>query len=123
MLTLIEIGSTTAFNALVSLVIAGMFGSYTVPIVLVLIKRLRGETIKTGPWHLGRWGLPINILAIIFCTISIVFSFFPPFLPVTSENMNWSIVVFSGAMAFGLGYYFLRARKVYRGPIVDRLSD
>lgn len=123
LLTLIEIGSTTAFNALISIVITGLFGSYLIPITLILIKRIKHEPVRYGPWHLGPYGVAINVIAVVFCTVVILFGFFPPFLPVTPENMNWSVVVVAGAMVFGLGYYFLRARKVYRGPLVDRVAE
>ncbi|MCJ1389919.1 hypothetical protein MMC18_002776 [Xylographa bjoerkii] len=116
---LINIGSTVAFNAIVSLTIAGLYGSYMIAIVLLIFKRFSGEPIRWGPWRLGRAGLAINLFAVGFLFISIVFSFFPPGIPVTPATMNWSIVVFGGAVMFGLVYYAVRGRKQYHGPIVE----
>lgn len=75
--------------------------------------------LTTVPGLLGRWGIPINMASIIFLTIAIFFSFFPQGLPVTPVNMNWSIVVFSGEFFLGLGWYLIRGRKIYNGPIIE----
>ena len=45
---LINIGSTVAFNAIVSLTEAGLFISYLIPIILIMIKKIKGEHIKFG---------------------------------------------------------------------------
>ena len=120
LLGLINIGSTVAFSAIVSLTIAGLFTSYLIPISLMIIKRIQGDHIHWGPWRLGRSGIWINIASACFLTISIVFSFFPPALPVTPVSMNWSVVVFMGSIFVGLIYYGFHGRHVYYGPVVER---
>jgi len=117
---LINIGSTAAFNAIVSLTIAGLFLSYLFPILLMIRKRVKGEQVRMGPWTLGKFGLPCNIIAACFLVISTFFSFFPPALPVTLVTMNWSCVVFGGVVIIGLVYYVLLGRNVYHGPIIER---
>lgn len=109
-----------AFNAIVSLTIAGLFLSYLFPILLMIRKRVTGEHVRMGPWSLGKFGLPINIIASIFLIISTVFSFFPPAVPVTLVTMNWSCVVFGGVVIIGLIYYVLIGQNVYHGPIIER---
>ncbi|PYH65005.1 amino acid permease [Aspergillus vadensis CBS 113365] len=117
---LINIGSSAAFNAMISLTTAGLFSSYEIAIVLILIKKLKNEPLQYGPWKMGRlWGILINIGSICFLTITIFFSFFPEELPVTPTNMNWSIVVFMGEFLLGLGWYLVRGRKIYHGPVMD----
>jgi choline transport protein len=113
------VGSTAAFNAIISLTTAGLFLSYEIAIVLLVIKRIKREPVAYGPWTLGPFGLVINIASICFLTITVFFSFFPTALPVTPENMNWSIVVFSGELIIGLVWYAVYGRKVYNGPIVE----
>ena len=61
----------------------------------------------------------VNLFSIAFLTVSIVFSFFPPGLPVTLLTMNWSCVVFGAAVLVGLFYFAIWGRKEYHGPIVD----
>jgi choline transport protein len=116
---LINIGSTVAFNAIVSLTIAGLFISYMIPISLLITKRVTHQSVHFGPWTLGKFGLFINVYAILFLVISVVFSFFPPGIPVTPVNMNWSIAVFGGAVMFGLVFYVLRGRRIYDGPVIE----
>lgn len=117
---LINIFSTVAFNAIVSLTIAGLFISYLIPVSLIAYKRATGQHIKWGPWRLGAAGLPINVLSMVYLSITIVFSFFAPETPVTLESMNWSCLVFGGFVVIGLVYWVARGRKVYHGPVKER---
>lgn len=120
---LINIGSTVAFNAIVSLTIAGLFTSYLIPLCLLIEKRIRGEDIHYGPWKMGKkLGLVVNVSSVIYLIISIIFSFFPPATPVTAVSMNWSIVVWGGVLLLGLIWYGLIGRKQYNGPIIEQCS-
>lgn len=119
-LALINIGSTVAFNAIISVLAAGLFSSYLITIGLLIRKRLVGEPLHFGPWQLGKWGLPVNIIAWLYTLLVMVFSFFPPAIPVTAMTMNWSCVVFGGIVMFGLMYYAIIGRKQYKGPVIDR---
>jgi choline transport protein len=69
---------------------------------------------------LGKLGFAVNLFSIVFLTISIAFSFFPPCIPMTLESMNWSILVFGGTVVLGLIFYVVWGRKNYNGPIVER---
>jgi choline transport protein len=120
LICLINIGSTVAFNAIVSITIAGLFISYMIPIILMITKRLKHEPVRMGPWTLGRAGLPVNIIAVCFLLISVFFSFWPPATPVTVVTMNWSCAVFGGVVIIGLIWYGIYGRKGYNGPIIER---
>jgi amino acid transporter len=117
---LINIGSTVAFNAIVSLTEAGLFISYLIPIILIMIKKIKGEHIRYGPWRMGKAGVAVNAFSSVFLTLSVFFSFFPPVTPVTLETMNWSICVFGGFVIIGFIWYAIIGRKNYNGPIVER---
>jgi choline transport protein len=92
-----------------------------IPITLLVLKRVHDPTsLVWGPWSLGRLGIFVNIFSICFLVVSVVFSFFPPTIPVTLVSMNWSILVFGGAVVLGLGFYTVRGRKNYHGPIFER---
>lgn len=121
LLGLIQIGSSVAFNAIVSLVVAGFLSSYLVPIILMIRKRIKKEKINLGPWNLGRWGLPVNIFAAAYTLLTVVFSFFPPSIdpPVTAMTMNWSCAVYGGVVILGLVYYAVWGRKVFVGPSTE----
>ncbi|KAL8730058.1 MAG: hypothetical protein Q9181_004789 [Wetmoreana brouardii] len=117
LLALINIGSTTAFNAIVSLSVASVLASYMVPICLILRKRLLKEPIRFGPWCLGRWGLLANVIGLVYAVIGFLFSFWPGDAKVTAENMNWACLVWGTAMLFCSLWYLVRARRYYHGPI------
>ena len=87
----------------------------------MLHKRLTtpASEIAWGPFQLGRFGLPINIAAIVYTVIGIFFSFFPASAEVTPLTMNWSVLVFGAAMIFSLVFWAVHGRKVYRGPVME----
>lgn len=125
LLALINIGSSTAFNALTSLVIAAFYSSFLLSASMLLLKRLTlsADSIRWGPFRLGRLGLPINILSILFTLIGLFFSFWPPSHEVTAKTMNWSIVVYGGVMLFSIFFWFLHGRSVYTGPVIEVHND
>ncbi|KAF5973360.1 HNM1-choline permease [Fusarium coicis] len=120
LLSLINIGSTTAFNAILSLAVVSLQASYLLPILLLIWRRLfRPDTLRWGPWRLGKAGLPINIIAVIYLMYTCIFLLFPPYQPITAVNMNYASVVLGGALVFGCIYWPLRASKRYVGPLTD----
>ncbi|KAK5170645.1 uncharacterized protein LTR77_005234 [Saxophila tyrrhenica] len=119
LLGLINIGSSVAFNAIVSLVVSAYLSSYFIPIALMIRKRLRHEPIRFGPWNLGRWGLPVNCVAAVYTLVTVVFTFFPPSVPVDAQTMNYSCAVYGGVVVLGLVYYVLRGHKFYVGPSTE----
>jgi amino acid transporter len=126
LLSLINIGSTAAFNALISLTTLGFYFSYAIPIVMFAIRRRSAaRPIHFGPWSLGKLGLPVNVLAVMFCIFLIIFLPFPSILPVTGPNMNYASPVFGAVMIFATVNYFFRARHRFTGPIkeVDGASE
>lgn len=50
LLSLINIGSSTAFNAIISLSTVSLYISYLIPISCLVLKRFSGEKIAWGPW-------------------------------------------------------------------------
>jgi choline transport protein len=120
LLSLINIGSATVFNAIVSLTIAGFFGSYLVPFSLFLYRRIRyPESLTPGPWNLGRWGVWVNAFALAWSVIVLFFSFWPTSVPVSALTMNWSVVLWSGVVLFALGFWGVHGKQVYKGPVVE----
>jgi choline transport protein len=120
LLSLINIGSTTAFNAILSLSTLALYVSYLIPITLLTLKRLHHDThdMAWGPFHLGRWGLPINIFGIIYAVYVSIFLPFPPTQPVTWVNMNYAGPVLGAVLVFGAFDWFVRGRRHFHGPTV-----
>ncbi|PLB53665.1 hypothetical protein P170DRAFT_1749 [Aspergillus steynii IBT 23096] len=53
---LINIGSTVALNALITLTIGSLLNSYIVIVACVAWRRISGEPLPPRHWSLGRWG-------------------------------------------------------------------
>ncbi|KAF2465154.1 putative GABA permease [Lindgomyces ingoldianus] len=121
LLALIPLGSTTAFYALTGLTVAGFYSSFMVSASVMLWRRLTtpSANIAWGPFRLGKMGVPITIVALIYSFIGWIFSFWPPVAAVTIHTFNWSLVVYFGVVILSMAYYGLRARKTYTGPKVE----
>lgn len=117
-LSLIQLASVAAFQSVVSLAVTGLFLSYTIPISLMLLKRCRNPAaIKYGPWKMRPLtGILCNSGAIFYTLWVVVWSFFPPDIPVRRNNMNWSPVVLASTIILGFAYYALVAHKKFVGP-------
>ncbi|EED14428.1 amino acid transporter, putative [Talaromyces stipitatus ATCC 10500] len=139
LLSLISIGSTTAFNDIVALVTSGYYSSYLMASGLLLYRRLTGAIVLPdvddspyepvnnvgrrlvwGPWRIpGILGILINAFSVIYLTVALFWSFWPSFYPVTAESMNYNILIIGATLLLSIVYYIFHARKEYTGPIVE----
>ncbi|KAL8822278.1 MAG: hypothetical protein Q9191_006981 [Dirinaria sp. TL-2023a] len=117
LISLLNLGSTVALNAIVSLTISSLISSYMVSIGCIFVKRLRGYPLPHAQFSLGRWGLPINLAALVFLAAFFIFCFFPTATPVMPQSMNWNISMFGGITIFSTVYYVLYGRFHYTPPI------
>lgn len=121
LLGFIYLGNDTAFNAILSMAIIGLYLSYLLPIVYMLLYgRWTLKSHQYGAFRLGFVpGIVLNVLSIIWMITVMIFSLFPTTMPVTAKNMNYSVVVFGGWMVFGFVYYAFWARHKFCVPMVD----
>ncbi|KAK3045541.1 hypothetical protein LTR09_012884 [Extremus antarcticus] len=109
LLGLINIGSSTAFNAVISLVVASFYSSYFNAIALLTWRKLTGTAPAPGPWTIGTTpSLVVNILTLIYVVIVFIFSFFPLVIPVNLTSMNWAVVLYFGVVFIGIMFYLVR---------------
>jgi choline transport protein len=125
LLSLINIGSTTALSAILALTTSSIYISYLIPIIMLVIRRFNQDRdpIVFGPWTLGRWGLAINIYAILFGTFICIFVPFPTTIPVTALNMNYCGPVFLGLCILLVFDWLIRGRGRYVGPLKELLQQ
>ena len=72
-LSLIYIGSPTAFYAITSLMTVALLQCYMFSIGSILWRRIKyPETLPLGTFNLGKWGIPINAFAVVWCAWSFV---------------------------------------------------
>ncbi|KAF2649377.1 amino acid permease [Lophiostoma macrostomum CBS 122681] len=122
LLGFIYLGNSTAFNAILSMAILGLYASYFIPIVYFLIHgRPKLQAHEFGVFRLSKpLGVVLNLLACAWLIVAMIFSTFPTAMPVTPQNMNYSSVVMVGWTFLGGLYYFVRGRKKFEVPVVDR---
>jgi amino acid transporter len=89
--------NATAYAAVTSIAVIGLYIAYVVP---VLLRRLNPE-FSPGPWSLGRWSPFIGWVAVVWVVIICVLFVLPPTAPVTVSTFNYApvavliVVIFS----------------------------
>ncbi|KAK3318995.1 amino acid/polyamine transporter I [Apodospora peruviana] len=115
LLGLINLGSSSAFVAFISVGVISLAVSYAIPIVISMY-HFRRE-VNNARWTMGAIvGWPVNILACLFIAFECVLFSMPSLLPVDEVTMNYAIVVFFGFMVLSAVWYLVYAHKVYKGP-------
>jgi amino acid transporter len=115
-LSLINIGSSAALNAIFSLNTGSLITSYMITISCTILRRLQGHPLPIARFTLGKYGLPINIAAICYLLPVWVFSFFPGAVNPTPATMNWGVVMYAGVIITSTVYYIFKARFNYSPP-------
>ena len=110
LLGLINLGSTSAFTAFVSVGVMALQISYGIPIALSLwYKRAQ---VSQARWKLpSAIGTTANIVAICWISFETVLFSMPTVLPVTKVSMNYASVVLCGFLAIAALWYVIYARK------------
>lgn len=119
-LCLINLGSNFAFNIIIGLSSTGSLATYFCSIGCLISARLRKDPLPPARWSLGRWGMTINIIAVLWSVQVFIFCFFPVTYPVTSDSlddMNWVVIIFFAVVLLSGGFYVLHGRKHYKGPV------
>lgn len=114
---LINIGSSVAFNALISLSTVTLMGTYVMSIGSITLKRLRGEQLPHARWSLGRWSLTINCIGLFYAMYASFWSFWPCYHHVTAVNFNWAPVLFVGLIGLACVLYRYDGVGRYQGPV------
>jgi len=116
-ISLLNLGSSVALNAMVSLTISSLISSYILSVGCIFVKRLRGHPLPQAQFSLDRWGLPVNFIALVFLIAFFISCFFPIATPFTPQTMNWNATMFGGITIFSTIYYIVYGRFHYTPPI------
>lgn len=120
LLGLLNIASTAAFGAILSLTVVALNLSYLLPVVAMLYRRIRTpQMLAWGPWRLPRGvGIVVNIISICWIVFVTVFLLLPAMQPVTALNMNYASAVIGAVLIFAGIDWFVRGRKHFRGAVM-----
>ncbi|KAI0477375.1 putative GABA permease [Xylariaceae sp. FL0804] len=118
LICLIIIGSASAFNTILAFSTSGVNCAYFV-ILLCILWRRYDKSIAFPPtrYSLGRWGLPINTLALVYILGVWGFCLAPPVPHPDPSTMNWSSLLLGGILVIAFTWYLFRARYEYDGPV------
>lgn len=108
--------NATAYAAVTSIAVIGLYIAYVIP---VLLRLLAGDRFIPGPWRLGRWSKPIDIIAVLWVAFITILFLLPQVSPITALNFNYAPVAVGVVVAFAGGWWLLSARRWFRGPKVQ----
>ncbi|KAF8694665.1 hypothetical protein AX14_001959 [Amanita brunnescens Koide BX004] len=116
LLGFLSFAGPNAIGAIFSLVVISQYMSYSIPI---MARHLGRDKIARGPFHLGRFSLPIAIVAVSWMTFMIVVFFFPAYPDPGVQNMNYAVVVFGGVLILATLYFYFPkygGKYWFKGP-------
>lgn len=119
LLSLINLGSTVAFEAIISLQLMALMATYSISIGCVWYQRTLngGKHLPPAPWSLGRYGSWINGIGWLYSVYVFFWCTWPPLANPPLDTVNWAPVMFGGVLILSLVYYFVWGRRIYTGPV------
>ncbi|CAI6332184.1 unnamed protein product [Periconia digitata] len=116
---LLIFGGELAIGALFSIGAIAAFIAFTTPIFIRVF--FVKNNFRPGPWNLGRWSIPVGVVACAFVLLMVPILCFPSVTgaDLTAETMNWTVVVYGGPMFLAIIWWVVSARKWFKGPKVN----
>ncbi|WP_280702173.1 amino acid permease [Kitasatospora sp. GP82] len=111
-----DLWNATAYAAVTSVSVIGMYIAYVIPVYL----RLRqGDAFERGPWHLGRWSRPIGTLAVGWTVLISVLFMLPTVSPITVTSFNYTPVAVAVVLGSAGIWWLVSARHWFTGPRIQ----
>ena len=104
---LATIGSGT-YAVVTSISVIGLYVSYIVPVFLAWRARGSAAAVPRGPWHLGRFGAPINLIAMLWVVFITVILAIP-------DDMRAGKTIVALTIVLSV-WYLIRERRRFKGP-------
>lgn len=111
-LGLLYLGSSTAFNSMMTACISLLYVSYAIPVICLWYQGR--NNIQHGPFWLGKLGAAANILTIIWTIFCLIMYSFPSSMPAKTSNMNYVCVVYFVVVVIMLVDCFARGRRSFK---------
>ncbi len=112
--------NATAYAAVTSIAVIGLYIAYVAPVFL----RLRaGDRFTPGPWNLGRWSRPVGVVAVLWVVFIVVLFLLPQASPITALTFNYAPVAVGVVLLFAGGWWALSARHWFTGPKVQGSAE
>ncbi|WP_086667775.1 amino acid permease [Lentzea kentuckyensis] len=112
--------NATAYAAVTSIAVIGLYIAYVLP---TLLRLLQGENFQRGPWHLGKWSKPIGVVAVAWVVFITVLFMLPQASPVTAKTFNYTPIAVLVVLGFAGVWWLASARKWFKGPQVQGSAE
>ena len=115
LILVVNIGTPAIFTAVTSVAVIMIYLAYLLVTAPMLVKRLRGvwpgpDAGRSGYFSLGRFGLPVNILAVVWGA-AMALNLAWPRAEVYGEGLRWIAFIFIGAIiVLGLAWYHTKGK-------------
>ena len=108
--------NVTAYAAVTSIAVIGLYIAYVLPTFL----RLRqGDDFEPGPWQLGRWSRPIGIIAVAWVAFITILFMLPQVSPVDAATFNYTPIAVLVVLGFAGIWWLVSAKNWFTGPKVQ----
>ncbi|KAK6434174.1 GABA/polyamine transporter [Oleoguttula sp. CCFEE 5521] len=116
---LLIFGGSIAIGAIFSIGALAAFVAFTIPIFIRVF--FVGNNFRPGPWNLGRFSIPIGVVASAFVALMVPILCLPSVTgsDLDASGMNWTAVVYGGPMILVMIWWVVSARKWFKGPKVN----
>ncbi|GAA3301256.1 amino acid permease [Streptomyces cinereospinus] len=111
--------NVTAYAAVTSIAVIGLYIAYVIP---TLLRLRRGEAFERGPWHLGRWSRPVGVVAVGWVGVITVLFMLPQVSPVTWETFNYAPVAVLVVLGSATAWWLASARHWFLDPTHERTA-
>ncbi|RJE20174.1 hypothetical protein PHISCL_07491 [Aspergillus sclerotialis] len=103
--------ANTVLQAILSVSTIALTISYALPITALLV--VGRDKLPPGQFHLGRLGVVINYISVIYCIITTIFFFFPEMPNPKPGDMNFAIAVFGVMLVIAFSFWFIQGNRTY----------
>ena len=115
-MNLLVFAGPVGIGAIFSIGVIAQYVAFIVPVALRVI--FVRNNFRRGPWNLGKFSRPCGFIAMAWVVLIIPILCFPAVKRPSAGLMNWTCVVYGGAMVIVLIYYGISARRWFKGPKV-----
>jgi amino acid permease (GABA permease) len=106
----------TAYAAVTSVAVIGLYIAYVLP---TLLRLRQGASFQRGPWHLGQWSYVVGWIAVIWVVIITILFMLPTVTPIHWSNFNYTVVAVAVVLGFAGIYWLVSAKNWFTGPRVQ----
>ena len=107
--------STTAYLAVTSIAVIGLYIAYVTPVFL----RRMNPDFKPGRWNLGGFSAPIGWIAVIWVAFIVVLFMLPPAYPVTVNTFNYAPIAVGVVVLVATASWFAGGRKHFMRDVPE----